>query len=102
MATSGGKTHALQQSPSSFQTSQVTSSDPDGMPPFRVVLRLLERDDFSSNRHPALAFCLSMISAQTRSALVARENRCPLFRIMLYRLNASHEHVTRQKVTLRL
>src|SRR3982074_2735758 len=29
-------------------------------------------------------FCLSMISAQTRSAFVARENRCPLFRIMLY------------------
>src|SRR3981189_828465 len=26
---------------------------------------MLERDDFSSNRHPALAFCLSMISAQT-------------------------------------
>jgi hypothetical protein len=25
----------------------------------------LERDDLSSNRHPALAFCLSMISAQT-------------------------------------
>jgi hypothetical protein len=44
---------------------------------------LLERDDFSSNRHPALPSCLSMISAQTRSAFVARENRCPLFRIML-------------------
>jgi hypothetical protein len=26
---------------------------------------------------------LSMISAQTRSAFVARENRLPLFRIML-------------------
>ena len=25
----------------------------------------LERDDFSSSRHPALSFCLSMISAQT-------------------------------------
>ena len=25
----------------------------------------LEPDDFSSNRHPALSFCLSMISAQT-------------------------------------
>src|SRR5258708_36212886 len=25
----------------------------------------LEQDDFSSNRHLALAFCLSMISAQT-------------------------------------
>jgi hypothetical protein len=30
-----------------------------------------------------LYFCLSMISAQTRSAFVARENRYPLFRIML-------------------
>ena len=35
------------------------------------------------NRHHALALCLSMISAQTRSAFVARENRFPLFRIML-------------------
>jgi hypothetical protein len=35
----------------------------------------LERDDFSSNRHPALSFCLSMIFS---------ENRYPLFRIMLY------------------
>jgi hypothetical protein len=43
----------------------------------------LERDDLSSNRHPALVYCLSMISAQTRSAFVARENRFPLFRIML-------------------
>jgi hypothetical protein len=34
----------------------------------------LEQDDFSSNRHPALSFCLSMIFS---------ENRCPLFRIML-------------------
>jgi hypothetical protein len=34
----------------------------------------LERDGFSSNRHPALPFCLSMIFS---------ENRSPLFRIML-------------------
>jgi hypothetical protein len=34
----------------------------------------LERDDFSSNRHLALSFCLSMIFS---------ENRYPLFRIML-------------------
>src|SRR6266699_7200712 len=27
--------------------------------------RALERDDSSSNRHPALSFCLSMISGQT-------------------------------------
>ena len=36
------------------------------------------------NRHRALASCLSMISAQTRSAFVARENRFTLFRIMPY------------------
>ena len=34
----------------------------------------LEDDDFSSNRHLALSFCLSMIFS---------ENRYPLFRIML-------------------
>jgi hypothetical protein len=33
----------------------------------------LVRDDFSSNRHPALALCLSMIFS---------ENRYPLFGIM--------------------
>jgi len=33
----------------------------------------LERDNFSSNRHPALSYCLSMIFS---------ENRYPLFRIM--------------------
>src|ERR1700730_1170825 len=37
-----------------------------------------ERDDFSSNRHPALSFCLSMIFS---------ENRYPLFRIMLSSLH---------------
>src|ERR1700704_1806034 len=37
---------------------------------------VLERDDFSSKRHPALSFCLSMIFS---------ENRYPLFRIMLQR-----------------
>src|SRR5207249_9627267 len=36
---------------------------------------VLERNDFSSNRHFALAFCLSMIFS---------ENRYTLFRIMLY------------------
>jgi hypothetical protein len=34
----------------------------------------LERDDLSSNRHPALSFCLSMIFS---------ESRYTLFRIML-------------------
>jgi hypothetical protein len=36
--------------------------------------RSLERDDFSSNRHPALAYCWSMIFS---------ENQYPLFGIML-------------------
>ena len=36
------------------------------------VRRLLERDDFSSSHHPALAFCLCVIFS---------ENRCPLFGI---------------------
>jgi hypothetical protein len=36
--------------------------------------RAPKRDDFSSNRHHALSFCLSMIYS---------ENRDPLFRIML-------------------
>ena len=36
---------------------------------------LLERDDFSSSRHPALPLCLSMIFSK---------NRQPLFGIMLY------------------
>jgi hypothetical protein len=35
--------------------------------------RALKRDDFSSNRHRALAPCLSMIFS---------ENRCTLFGIM--------------------
>jgi hypothetical protein len=39
-----------------------------------IERRVLERDDFSSNRHPALSFCLSMIFS---------ENRYTLFRIML-------------------
>src|SRR5467141_1171703 len=30
-----------------------------------LIFKPSERDDFSSNRHPALSFCLSMISAQT-------------------------------------
>jgi len=35
------------------------------------------------NRIMISSLCLSMISAQTRSAFVARENRFPLFRIVL-------------------
>jgi hypothetical protein len=32
-----------------------------GFPDFIPMMRSPERDDFSSNRHPALSFCLSMI-----------------------------------------
>jgi hypothetical protein len=39
-----------------------------------VAERCSERDDFSSNRHPALRYCWSMIFS---------ENRYPLFGIML-------------------
>lgn len=34
---------------------------------------------------PLHRFALGMISAQTRSADIAKENRHPVFRIMLYR-----------------
>src|SRR5215475_8360801 len=56
----------------------------------------LEHDVIRWNRHHALALCLSMISAQTRSAFVARENRFPLFRIMLLSHAARHEAADRQ------
>src|SRR5467141_3337104 len=42
--------------------------------PYRIIPDGLERDDFSSNRHPALAYCWSMIFS---------ENRFPLLGIML-------------------
>jgi hypothetical protein len=59
----------------------------------------LERDELWFDRHPALAFCLSMIFS---------ENRIPLFRIMLQlaidvaggvallsiRVKLSHRHVS--------
>jgi len=45
-----------------------------GLDPAIHVLSSLKRDDFSSNRHPALSLCLSMIFS---------ENRYTLFRIML-------------------
>jgi hypothetical protein len=38
---------------------------------------------YASRISRAWPFCLNMISAQTRSALVARKNRFMLFRIML-------------------
>ena len=47
----------------------------------------LERDDFSSKRHPALSFCLSMIFS---------ENRLPLFRILLVLEAAGAHHIARR------
>src|SRR5213080_748908 len=46
-----------------------------GTSPFGRNPAPLKRDDFSSNRHPALAYWWSMIFS---------ENRYPLFGIMLY------------------
>jgi hypothetical protein len=46
----------------------------DQFVPEQIRTGTLERDDLSSNRHPALVYCLSMIFS---------ENRFPLFRIML-------------------
>jgi hypothetical protein len=40
-----------------------------------------KRDGFSSNRHPALAYCWSMMFS---------ENRYPLFGIMLWHAPAGH------------
>jgi hypothetical protein len=57
-----------------IKMSSIDASRPEaasGLPPF---LSSPERDDLSSNRHPALGFCWSMIFS---------ENRCPLFGIML-------------------
>jgi REP-associated tyrosine transposase len=51
----------------------VTPEREDSLPR-TLQSRGVERDDLSSNRHPALVYCLSMISS---------ENRYPLFGIML-------------------
>jgi hypothetical protein len=48
-----------------------------------ALANFLSKRDSLRRRYRALVYGLSMISAQTRSAFVARENRCPLFRIML-------------------
>jgi hypothetical protein len=51
--------------------------------PLREFCFDLRPTSANSPRIAAASICLSMISAQTRSAFVARENRLPLFRIML-------------------
>jgi hypothetical protein len=40
-------------------------------------------EPFPGKAREGALYCLSMISAQTRSAFVARESRHPIFRIML-------------------
>ena len=58
----------------------------------------LKRDEIGLNRHRALALCLSMIFS---------ENRCTLFRIMLWLVNtygvnaagAMHEWTRRESLT---
>jgi hypothetical protein len=47
------------------------------------ISQSLDHDAIKKNRIMILSLYLSMISAQTRFAFVARENRFPLFRIML-------------------
>src|SRR6267142_4569768 len=50
---------------------------------------LLERDDFSSNRHPALSFCLSMIFSENRYPPIGSWPEGMLFRIMLWKSSCS-------------
>src|SRR6266851_5658448 len=57
-----------------------------------AYLSRLDHDSIRLNRIMISSLCLSMISAQTRSAFVARENRYPLFRIIAPK---------RQRVTIR-
>jgi hypothetical protein len=46
-------------------------------------IKTLDHDAIKWNRIMISSLCLSMISAQTRFAFVARENQFPLFRITL-------------------
>ena len=62
--------------------------------------QFLERDDFSSNRHPALSFCLSMISERTLR-VCPRENRCPLFRIMSWPARPTASTIHRRSAPIR-
>src|SRR6266571_6455659 len=54
----------------------------------RAAVLSLERDVFSSNRHPALSSCLSMIFS---------ENRYPLFRIMLVRRGSGDPEIALER-----
>jgi hypothetical protein len=53
-------------------------------------MRPLEQDDLSSNRHPALYYLFEHDLRANAFAFVPRENRFPLFRIMLYALRSAN------------
>jgi hypothetical protein len=55
----------------------------------------LDHDAIKWNRIMISSPCLSMISAQTRFAFVARENRFPVFRIMLSQIRISNSSIER-------
>ena len=61
---------------------------PDHKTHYRSSIPSLEHASTELKHADGSSFCLSMISAQTRSADVARENRYPLFRIMLWHRNS--------------
>jgi len=67
--------------PFAFRSSQTRTPHDD----VNFGIRTLDHDAIEWNRIMISSLCLSMISAQTRFAFVARENRFPLFRIMLQR-----------------
>ena len=48
------------------------------------MLHRNDHDAIERNRIMISSLCLSMISAQTRFAFVARKNRFPLFRTMIF------------------
>jgi len=50
--------------------------------PASDAIQMPDHDAIKWNRIMISSFCLSMISAQTRFAIVARQNKFPLFRIM--------------------
>ena len=67
-------------SPRASACASISSGSLDGQQP---AGKPLDHDPIRRNWTTSSSLCLSMISAQTRSAFVARENRFPLFRIML-------------------
>jgi hypothetical protein len=50
---------------------------------YAISERTLERDELWLDRHPALAFCLSMIFSENRIPPIGSKPEGKLFRIML-------------------